>query len=340
MNIIISSTGTDGVRFVNYDSSSSYDINKIKLFISKSLNITPSVLELYYNDPSIVDDIEQSPNYSLQVTQNPALEKNNYFGYELHTDFSVAPQKYEAILKLNGYELKFVTPLQVFNELEDEHEPVVINDRTIGKINTVIVAEDYCSQQIKFVIKERYDGVSILDANKKIYVDYIPPDFIPMVDPLDPNNMINFLSHEITEKNIVILDGDNWVELRWNLPPSATKTQGNVKFAITVINNQEPIYIWQTLPSTFTVSANLAKRPTIPVASAEESTILVETIERINTLEDFTDNLNNVSELNAEEGTFTYTQRKDGSATTSEHSIFDLAYAGDEEVIINPNEKE
>jgi hypothetical protein len=38
MNIIISSLGTDGVRFVNYDSSSSYDINKIKVFISKSIN--------------------------------------------------------------------------------------------------------------------------------------------------------------------------------------------------------------------------------------------------------------------------------------------------------------
>lgn len=65
MNIIISSTNEDGVRFVDYDSTSSYDINKIKLFIKKDLDLIPSILELHYNDPSIEDELENTPAYSL-----------------------------------------------------------------------------------------------------------------------------------------------------------------------------------------------------------------------------------------------------------------------------------
>ena len=338
MNIIISSTGTDGVRFVNYDSSSSYDINKIKLFISKTLNLTPTVLELHYNDPAILDQIENTPTYTLLVKKNIALEKNNQDCYELHSDFAIASQVYDAVLKLGSYTLEFTTPLQVFNKLEDEHEPIVINDRTISKISTIVVAEDYSSQQFKFLIKERYDGVSILDNNKQIYADYIPVDFEPFIDPLDSSNMINFLSDEITEKNVIILNNENWVELRWNLPAAAMKKAGVVKFAISVISIEEPLYTWQTLPSTFIISSNLAKRPKIPMlpsdseSTPEEDTNadMNEALTRISALEDFVNNIDNVSSIDSEKGTITYTSRDNATETVETYSLLSITNTSDD----------
>lgn len=338
MNIIISSLGTDGVRFVNYDSSSSYDINKIKVFISKALELIPEALELYYNDPSIDDAIESNPTHALPLALNSAFEKPNYYCYDIHSDFAIIQQSYTASLKFNdGYHVAMPQNVQVFNGLEDEHGAIVINDRTIGKIPTVLVAEDYASAQITFLIKERYDGVSFLDENKKIYIDYIPVGFKPFQDDLDPNNIINFLSDEIIEKNVVMMDGAPWIKLHWNVPSTATKTAGTVKLALSVISITEPMYVWQTLPTTMTISPNLGLRPIVPVIPDEEPGTIENALHRIAVLEDKMENIDMVSYVNPDDGTITYTEQVDGNVTTTQYSVFDLAYsqpADQQEVVI------
>jgi hypothetical protein len=52
--------------------------------------------------------------------------------------------------------------------------------------------------------------------------------------------------------------------LQWNLSPIVTAKAGTINFAISVIGTnmlegEEIPYVWQTFPSSFTVSQNLTK---------------------------------------------------------------------------------
>lgn len=333
MNIIVSSLNSTDVRLTNYDSNMVYDINTVKIFIAKNLGATPLSLNLFRQkdeDAALI----VNPLYSLSIIQNTTFDKNNYYGYVLTTDTSIPSASYQVTLIFDEAEVVLESPINFANDLEDEHDPFVINERTItvGK-KTVIIAEDCLSQQIEFLIKEKYDGVSFLDDSKQIYIDYIPVDFKPFID--DQGNEINFLSSEIKEKEPIIRNGENWLNLKWNVPYDFSKTAGVVKFALTVLGVDGMSYVWQTSPAQIKIQPNLGRRPVIPVSSVQESTLLAETLERVNNLEEFATNVDNVSSINTDQGTITYTTRDEKGISEQTISILDLAIEGtDEEEIV------
>lgn len=270
MNIIISSLNTDGLKITGSDT----DIDLAKLFIAKDLNITPLRIEL--STVKTEDGLTSTITYPLSIIESLSLNKDLFNGYELSAKTSIPLDSYNIKFYIQGQDnpIVFATLLNIENGLVDEHEPVYIIGRQINPVKTQIVAQDVNSQQICFYIKKRYDGISFLDDSKQVYVDYIPVDKSLLVD--EDGNVIAFLSDAILEieddPDPIDQEGD-WLLLRWNVPPAATKLAGSVTFGISVLNNfnnQELIdYCWQTFPSTFTVSKNIGLR-SIPVASAEE----------------------------------------------------------------------
>lgn len=275
MNIIISSLDANGMKVTG---ASQADINSAKLFIAKSLNVTPLRLEL------ILDNFI----YSLKITANPSYDKANFYAYGLSAAYSIPLDNYKIKLYYQGItraneSLILEDEVALMNDLEDEHTIFAISDRTIARITTQIIAEDRHSQQISFSLKKLYDGISFLNDDKKIYVDYIPVDFVPYeVETIEGTiEKINFLSTEITEK---LEDGEN-VILKWNVPSDAMQKSGFVKFAISVIDLATE-YVWQTSPSQFIVLPNLGKRLSSPIGSTEEISAFAELAAKVNELED------------------------------------------------------
>lgn len=268
MNIIISSlseikkagTGTD------LDSS--------KLFIAKSIE----------NSASLLMNIQLIGNgiYPLIATQKNSLEKNDFYGYQLSSRVSVPNGEYT--FKIGNLEIESFI-IQGEKTFIDEHEPIYIIGRQINPITAQIVAEDANSQQFTFYIKKKYDGVSFVDESKAIYADYIP------VNKEDLPLNTNFLSDRLAivyENAIPPHEQESeWILLKWSLPYLATKTAGVVNFQISVINaygdNRE--YTWQTLPSSFKVSKNLAPRGDT-ILTPEETTILSELIDDVNEIKE------------------------------------------------------
>ena len=77
-----------------------------------------------------------------------------------------------------------------------------------------------------------------------------------------------------------------WLLLRWDVPYDATKLAGTVRFALSVLakDGDARTYTWQTLPSSFTVSANIGLRSSnIYIPPQEEATI----VQRVNDIETF-----------------------------------------------------
>lgn len=275
MNIIISSLDANGMKVTG---ASQADINSAKLFIAKSLNVTPLRLEL----------ILDSFIYSLNITASPSYDKANFYAYGLSAAYSIPFDNYKIKLYYQGTtraneSLALEDEVALMNDLEDEHTIFAISDRTIAKVTTQIIAEDRHSQQISFSLKKLYDGISFLNEDKKIYVDYIPVGFVPYeIEILDgTKEKVNFLSTEITEK----LENEDNVILKWNVPSDAMQKSGSVKFAISVIDFATG-YIWQTSPSQLTILPNLGKRLSSPIGSTEEISAFAELTAKVNELED------------------------------------------------------
>lgn len=297
MNIIISSLTSEDVRIVG---NGSYDIDYLKVFISKTLEITPASLELAYT--TIESDMAKTYKYSLKLIKAPHYDKDNYYAYQVNSICSIPEYAYNITFKYITQEqeqnLLFSETLTVFNALEDEHEPVMIIGRNINPVTTTIVAGDVNSQQIRFYIKKCYDGVSFLDESKEIYVDYIPVNFTPPENAPD----LEFYSSKITE----ISDADpeseegDWILLKWRVPPDAMAAAGSVTYGISVLSNTDKSYVWQTVPSTFTVLRNIGLRG-IPVESSEEATKLSELLSNIDSLQEDVDNLNELVGNQADE---------------------------------------
>ena len=281
MNIIIPSLDTNSIRITGATSS---DINLVRLYIATSLitNPTEENIGLLLESSVAIDDLVADTYYSLIVTYAPSLNRQGYYCYTLASELSIPSMAsgYKATITIGDSSFVISSALSISNELEDEEETCVINNRTIGAIKTTIVAEDRNSQQLSYLIREKYDGVYFLDENKKIYADYIPLDKTLLSEE------VNFLSDEIIEKTPVEKNGEKWLLLRWNLPPAVTKFSGTIKYAFSVVSNDQE-YIWQTLPSSFTISANLGRRPSIPVeAPAQLSQLneLTQSVDELTTL--------------------------------------------------------
>lgn len=339
MNIIISSL--DEINVVG--STTNVDISDIRFYSFKDKDeLIPKLIPKFvtFKSSSSIDSIQVEREYLYELVEASLFNKPNYICYKIKENekpCNFPNEQYDIKVTFADESYKEIKGPYSLLQLVDEHGAVLVTDRKIDQITTPIVAQDRNSQQIVFHLKKCYDGISFLDETKEIFVDYIPVDFIPIID--DNGNTINFYSSLIHDKNLFTdAQGVEWVEIKWNIPPAAIEKAGIVKYDIAVVDRHGDVsYVWQTLPSSFTVSENLAKRPLVLVEPNEKPDILADLIDEINSLNDFVANLDNVSAINENEGTITYTSRENGVATETEYSVLDLATAtideeGEEEI--------
>lgn len=270
MNIIISSLDENGIKITG---TSAIDIDNARLFVLKELNITPTRLDFFTEDKTFV----------ITPVPSEALIKNLYDGYYLSAKSAMPLGDYSIRIYYNTparttKTLLYANTIEIGNDLEDEHSAIIINDRTINPVTTIMVAGDRNSQQLRFYIKKCYDGVSFLDESKRIFVDYVPVDQSLLTDGK------KFLSSQIT----TILDdpepdGQNgdWLLLKWTVPAAALSKAGFVKFAISVLGND---YVWQTKPSSFTITEGIGLRENGGL-TPEEYSQLTELIEEVDVLQ-------------------------------------------------------
>jgi hypothetical protein len=270
MNIIISSLDENGIKITG---TSAVDIDNARLFVLKELNITPTRLDFFTEDKTFI----------ITPVPSEALIKNLYDGYYLSAKSAMPLEDYSIRIYYDtpartANTLLYANTIEISNDLEDEHSAIIINDRTINPVTTLMVAGDRNSQQLRFYIKKCYDGVSFLDESKRIFIDYIPVDNTLLTDGK------TFLSSQIT----TILDdpepdgqeGD-WLLLKWTVPAVALAKAGSVKFAISVLGDN---YVWQTKPSSFTIMEGIGLRENGGL-TPEEYSQLTELIEEVDVLQ-------------------------------------------------------
>lgn len=275
MNIIISSLDANGIHFTG--PIEAVDIDSLKLFISKKIKNTDSIL---------IELVGNQLTYVIEKVRKTSLEKNDYYGFQLLSRVPVLNDSYQVVIKYNDDSIPCGTiTVENKQQLEDEHDPVLVVGRKIGEITSPIVAQDANSQQIEFFIKRKYDGISFLDESKIIYIDYVPVD-----KKTSKGEPVEFLSDKIKEIFEVQppagYEGE-WLLLKWTLPYEATRLAGEVKYAISVIDmsNDTRIYTWQTFPSSFVVHENIGFRQEI-VLTPEDESKLTELVREINTLKE------------------------------------------------------
>lgn len=281
MNIIVSSLSDIKKTGV------SSDLDSAKLFISKKIENE----ELN----SLLSNIRLENNgiYFLQAVSSVALEKNDYLGYRLYSKVAIPNGSYS--FKIGNLVFENFEILGN-EELIDQHDPIYVIDRRINPITTTIVAQDANSQQITFYINKKYDGVSFIDDSKIVYADYIPLDLNERKQSGEISPEVNFFSDklEVVYESIEPPVGrvGEWIMLKWNLPYAVTKLAGIIHFAISIVDKSGDTrtYTWQTLPSSFTISANLAQRGDT-VLTPEDTSKLTELVEQVNVLQTDVDNL-------------------------------------------------
>ena len=274
MNIIIESLSS--VR----QTGSSHDFDSLKIFISKSITEAESMTFTLQN-------IDNNNLYPIEKIKVKSLEKNNYFGYSVSSEFWIPAGRYRLLSAPSVPQATFDIIVDD-STLIDEHEPILVIGRRINTVNTPIIAQDAGSQQLSFYIKKKYDGISFDDPSKKIMFDYIPVDKTLLEKD---GKTLAFLSSRATKisGNVIPPAGQSgeWLLLKWDLPYSATKDAGIVQFAISVIDSAWDTrnYTWQTFPSSFTVSPNLGFREGAPEITEEEVSVVRELADRVNATE-------------------------------------------------------
>ena len=330
MNIIIRSETE--YQLTEYNKNSIYDINNIK-FYSKSA--IPKEFILSYENTS-------NPllaQYYILPIEATEIKENDYILYTISANGFVIGKPYTVNIKFDDEVLLQLNEIiQIDNDiLQDEHEALKVTGRniTIPSGSVALLAEDCRSQKITLLIKESYDGISFLDKSKTIYMDYIPPDLTPTED-------VPFYSDSNIERyvdNSLFINNEQWIKLIWTVPYAATKQAGTLKFALSVIGAlpNGDCYVWQTLPVSLTVQQNIGKRPALPIVpDGNPESFAIE--KRIADLEEFTANIDNVTQINQENGTITHIERENGKDTEEVTiSVADLWAAGlqSEEVVIN-----
>lgn len=330
MNIIIRSETE--YQLTEYNKDSIYDINNIKIYSS---TIVPTNIALKYED-STNPLLAQA--YSIPIIPTE-IKENDYILYTAIAGDFIQTKLYDVTLAFeNGARLQLEEPLKINNDiLQDEHDAIKITGRTIAVNNNSIalIAQDCRSQRITFLIKESYDGISFLDENKEIYIDYIPPSLTPSEDiPFySDNNLERYVDDSLS------INGEQWMKLIWTIPYEATKQQGTVKFALSVVGKlvNGDCYIWQTAPAQFSVQPNIGQRPGVPVIpNSNPESFNIE--KRIASLEEFTANIDNVTAIDQDNGTITHISRENGKDSEEiSVSIANLWAAGlqDDEIIID-----
>jgi hypothetical protein len=258
VNIILSLVNdTYTARFVRPEED---DIDALKLFVSKQIT----------NDVAITIE-KNAHRFNLTKIRETGFDKNEFTAYRLISEFPVSG---DYSLYVDNTDVGTIT-LSDGSHLIDEHSPVLVNGRRIGPVTTEIIAQDVYSQQITFLMKKKYDGISFIDeaSYKRLYVDFIPVDkeLLKITDETGKIITIPFLSDRIEFANITTTlapagQSGEWVLIKWDLPYAATKDAGTIPFSLSVIDtDSDHPYIWQTFSSSFTVSPSLGIRQGINV---------------------------------------------------------------------------
>lgn len=269
MNIIISSLDTNGIKIT---STSATDIDHARLFVLKELNITPTRLD-FFTEESI---------FLITPIPSEALVKKGYDGYYLSTRSAMPLEDYSIRIHYDtaaraSQELEYSGTVEISNDLEDEHEIIMIKDRTISPVTTTMIAGDRNSQQLRFYIKKCYDGISFLDESKTIVVDFIPhKDLLP-----EGKTFYSSLVTAVLDDPEPEGESGDWILLKWNIPYIATAKAGTVKFALAVLGAN---YVWQTKPSSFTVAESIGLREN-GTLTPEEYSQLEEIMENLDILQ-------------------------------------------------------
>ena len=274
MNIIVSQDKT--IRLTQYSSQSSYDLDKINVYIARTLPIKDyALLQLVAGRnkyPFYLEQIDEIVNYyvyKVLFISQVSLSAGAYATYliiddnELFiNDITFNTMQYQAApLMLRSYAMRAIPA-----EISDEHLPIEIMDRDIklpAANQVAIVAEDNVSQCLTFRMPKTYDGVDL--TAKSIYVDFIDSATKELrnalIDPMD-------ISIDNTDNTLI--------NVKWLVPYAATKKAGTLAFALSAVGNLEnnDYYIWQTKPSKLTIYPNLAKRNETPSNAEDELNVL------------------------------------------------------------------
>ena len=288
MNIIISPNRE--VRLTQCQDSA-YNIRDISFYISKQLSYADIYLKLIINRneyPLFLEEEGYAVNYNVYkvVFVEPVSLSCREYELNLYIDnIEIQLGKFliDAI-EVQGYADKTLFSMrntEVFKPLyglTDKDEPVDIIDKTISFSNrqNSLVAEDNVSQLITFRMEPTYEGIEMI--TKHFYLDYLTPE----------GELFNLdlMNKEIKKDN----NGKEYLYLYWPVPYEVTQYGCDIAFAISAIdlgltsdaidaNNQvnpkAQQYIWQTLPSTLYISANLKKRNETPISSGDDASALL-----------------------------------------------------------------
>lgn len=222
----------------------------------------------------------------------------------------------------------------------DQHAPIYVQNKTLDVTTSgiTLVAEDSESECIIFRIEKTYDGISALDPSKIIYVDYIPANLNAETEK------VSFYSDKILSRSEVEMDGKVYIDLKWIVPYNAVRAAGKLTIALAILGqstsidhegNQIP-YLWQSLPAVLTVRPNIALRHDIKI-TPEQTATLESVNAQVQRIQEFVDDIDNVSNINTETGEITYTTRENGTSSTETISVADLMIQDfvDEEIILS-----
>lgn len=220
----------------------------------------------------------------VSVIADETLDLKNYAGYRVSATNAFPAKQYTCSVVVN--EVKYAVGARTFgfanNTQTDEHNALVVNDRTITVVNqnVMLIAEDHLSQEITFLIKEKYDGISFLDDTKVVYVDFVPIGYVPR-----EGEPAFFSDSDITRSYAPSQGDENWIYLRWRVPKSATYNPGNLPIALSVLGSDG--YVWQTAPAYLQILPNIGRRGTEePTAPTDPDAILTILDERVAAIEE------------------------------------------------------
>lgn len=285
MNIVITST-TD-IKLTQYESSTTYRIEDIKVYLAPDISIK-SINAIYQDIGAtygiVLDSTEKTLGDFAQYALNP--EVNMPAGNYVFTIDS-ADSAQTSVVKLQEYT---VNSGEAETGLRDEHDVLVVKDRTINVVasQVTLVAEDHYSQQVRFKIKKKFDNIDFLDNTKIVSVDYIPANFDQVKQDFSDiiSSDITFLSdtestyHVSREESV----DPNYIIIRWDVPKTATRYAGSLKIALCIENaNGKGDYIWQTNVASLTVSANIGLRTNKGNVSITTQDSLQEQIDELDT---------------------------------------------------------
>lgn len=256
MNIVIKSAAS--ASLTQFDQNTSYDLKDIKVYIH---NIVSPLEEISFLSQQS-DFLGEPITYICDLIPM-GLFLGDFNLYSLSPQGIIPQGEYKiqlddlknTIIKLNASIAKNENFIN--GDIYDEHSPLLVIGRTIQATpdQVQLIAQDSYSQEICFKIKKKYDNVSFLDENKIVEVDFIPADWSS--EAVDQK----YIADETVTKE-ALPDDDNYMLLRWVVPPSATSKAGTLKLALAISDNTDSSksYVWQTSPVNLTVQPNIARR--------------------------------------------------------------------------------